>query len=73
MYTSESLTNVFTYLIDLFGDTPNPTVLRGVVYDRACDLLPFLCRLSKENNENQRESKEIIEYQRKPMNIKGNH
>ena len=51
MYTSESLSNVFTYLVDIFGEKPDSSVLQGIIYDRSCDLHPFLTRLSKEGNE----------------------
>ena len=47
----ESLSNVFLFLIDLFGQYPNVDQISGIVYDRACDLHPFLKRLSKEGNE----------------------
>ena len=50
MYTAESLSSVFTYLLDLFGESPNPAHLKGIVYDRACDLYPFIKRLSCEGN-----------------------
>jgi hypothetical protein len=48
MYTSESLSTAFTCLVDLFAD--NPEALRGLVYDRACDLHPFVKRLAAEGN-----------------------
>ena len=48
MYTSESLSDVFLYLIDTFGEEMNG--IRGVVYDRACGLHPFIKRLSGEGN-----------------------
>ena len=50
MYTAESLSNVFTYLIDIFGEDPKPFDLKGIVYDRACELHPFTARLSNEGN-----------------------
>ena len=50
MYTSESLSDIFTYLVDYFGNSPNKDDLVGIVYDRSCDLHPFLERLSKEGN-----------------------
>ena len=51
MFTSESLSSVFTWLVDLFPSTPDLfTFLRGIVYDRACDLKPFIRRLAKEGN-----------------------
>ena len=48
MYTAESLSHVFLSLIDLFGDCMEE--LLGIVYDRACDLHPFVLRLAKEGN-----------------------
>ena len=48
MYTSESLSDVFLFLIDTFGQSPKN--LNGIVYDRACGLHPFIKRLSKEGN-----------------------
>ena len=51
MYTSESLSSVFTYLIDIFGKEPRSEDLKGIVYDRACGLHPFLSRLAKARNE----------------------
>ena len=50
MYTAESLSSVFMYLVDLFGHEPNNN-LHGIVYDRACGLHPFLRRLANEGNE----------------------
>ena len=50
MFTAESLSQVFVYMIDTFGESFNPDDLRGIVYDRACDLEPFINRLSKEGN-----------------------
>ena len=50
MHTAESLSNVFTYLIDVFGEDPKESDLKGIVYDRACDLKPFKNRLAKEGN-----------------------
>lgn len=51
MYTAESLSMVFTSFVDVFGKQPLKSVLSGIVYDRACDLLPYLERLSVEGNE----------------------
>jgi len=50
MFTSESLSSIFIWLVDLFGAVPTEDIIRGIVYDRACDLLPFLQRLAKEGN-----------------------
>ena len=49
MYTSESLSQVFLCLLDLFGN--DITNLRGIVYDRACDLHPFIEKLAREGNQ----------------------
>ena len=46
MYTAESLSQVFICLVDLFE--LRPELLRGIVYDRACDLHPFVVRLARE-------------------------
>ena len=51
MYTAESLSDVFTYLIDVFGENLSPLQLNGIVYDRACDLHPFLKRLQINGND----------------------
>ena len=48
MYTAESLSLVFLSLLDAFHDAPHE--LHGIVYDRACDLHPFLKRLAREGN-----------------------
>ena len=47
MYTAESLSAVLIYFIDLFGEIPSPQELKGIVNDRACDLLPFVNDLLK--------------------------
>ena len=51
MYMCESLSDVFVQLIDVFGKEPQNKDLRAIVYDRACNLHPFLQRLSEEVNE----------------------
>ena len=51
MYSAESLSNVFLYLIDLFGEEPSTDDIKGIVYDRSCDLHPFIMRLASEGNE----------------------
>ena len=51
MYTAESLSNIYRYLIDLFGVYPSESQIKGIVYDRACDLHPFLCKMSLNGNE----------------------
>lgn len=50
MYTAESLSSIFTYLVDLFGDDP-ANLLNGIVYDRSCGLHPFLVKLGERGNE----------------------
>ena len=60
MYTAESLSGVFLWLIDLFGESPSTNMINGIIYDRACDLHPFLKRLSKEGNNAAKEYKKII-------------
>ena len=51
MYTSESCSDVFVSLIDVFGKVPDPSQLSLIAYDRTCDAHPFLARLSLEGNE----------------------
>lgn len=48
MYTSESLSDVFIHLMDIFE--LHPELLKAIVYDRSCDLHPFLERLGREGN-----------------------
>ena len=50
MYTAESLSSVFTFLVDLFGDDPSQH-LRGIAYDRTCGFHPFLRNLGENGNE----------------------
>ena len=50
MYTAESLSNVFTCLVDVFGLNPSTLKLNGVVYDRSCDLCPFILKLASNGN-----------------------
>ena len=50
MYTSESCSDAFVTLIDLFGANPDPKEISLVAYDRVCDLHPFVSRLSREGN-----------------------
>ena len=50
IYTAESLSNVFLFLLDLFGEIPKPELISGIAYDRACDLHLFFKRLSSEGN-----------------------
>ena len=51
MYTAESLSGIFTKLIDIFSENPSPSLLKGIVYDRACDLKPYIEKLSMAGNE----------------------
>ena len=52
MYTAESLSNVFLYLIDdVFGENRLNCEVTGIVYDRSCDLFPFIQKLSKNGND----------------------
>ena len=50
MYKSEAVSDSFMKLVDLFGIDPDPTLLKAVVYDRACDIYPFIKRLSDQGN-----------------------
>ena len=51
MITAESLSSILTYLIDTFSADPSKRdVIRGIVYDRSCDLHPYLARLASEGN-----------------------
>ena len=59
MYTAESLSSVFILMVDLFGQHPDPRVLRGVAYDRACGLDPFIGRLANEGNVAAKEYKQL--------------
>ena len=59
MYTAESLSNIFLWLIDLFGEKPSPEILKGIVYDRACDLHPFINRLYSEGNSTAKAYKDL--------------
>ena len=48
MVTAESLSLVMTSIVDAFSQ--DRCELNGIVYDRACDLHPFVKRLSAEGN-----------------------
>ena len=50
LYTAESLSSVFSSLIDVFGNNPSKNEISGVVYDRSCDLKPCIHRLSEEGH-----------------------
>jgi len=45
MYTCESPTQMYVFLVFTFGHGRDIDRLRYVAYDRACDLHPFLCNL----------------------------
>ena len=47
MLTHESLTQIFMSLVHCFGEQPAIDLIRGIVYDRSCDLKPFLDRLGR--------------------------
>ena len=47
MITHESLTQIFKALVHCFGKKPTKEILRGIIYDRSCDLKPFLDRLGR--------------------------
>ena len=49
MFTAESLSMVFTSLIDIFNESPS-NHLAGVVYDRSCDLYPYILKLAQNGN-----------------------
>lgn len=49
MYTSESLSSVFSSLNDTFAGEMND--ISGIVYDRACDLQPYLRKLAASGND----------------------
>ncbi|XP_066929429.1 uncharacterized protein [Clytia hemisphaerica] len=59
MYTAESLSMVFTGLIDIFQGNLNGN-LKGIVYDRSCDLHPYVCRLAREGNVFAKEIEELM-------------
>ena len=50
MYTCESCSDVFVLLVDTFGLNPSSEDVRAIVYDRSCDLHPFIKRLSGGGN-----------------------
>ena len=58
MYTAESLSQVFLSLMDLSQLSPDK--IRGIVYDRACDLHPFIVRLAEEGNEAARAMMDLV-------------
>ena len=60
MYTAESLTQVFSCLVNTFGTCPNNNELRSIVYDRSCDLDPFIQKLSLNGNHAAQNYKDLI-------------
>ena len=51
MYTCESFTQVYAFLLLKFGTTTDDLMrLKFVGYDRECDLHPFLSNLSEKGN-----------------------
>ena len=50
MFTAESLSDVFKYIVDIFGEHPTSKDIKGMVYDRCCELKPFIKRLAEEGN-----------------------
>ena len=49
MYTTESLSQVFFFLINTFGRSNDISKVRFLGYDRGCSLHPFLVNLRKKN------------------------
>ncbi len=49
MFTSESMTQMYFFLIFTFGHGQNIEHLRYLGYDRSCGLHPFLVNLAKKN------------------------
>ena len=50
MFSAESLSAVFMYLVDIFSESPNKEDISGVVYNRSCELHPYPTHLSNESN-----------------------
>ena len=50
MFTSESLSMVFKSFVDIFGENPSTSDLMTIVYDRSCDLHPYLKKLANNGN-----------------------
>ena len=59
MLTAESLSLVFSTFFDIFTLSPAKDLIRTIIYDRACDLHPYLIRLAKEGNEAARHFAEL--------------
>ena len=51
MYTAESLSSVFSSLIDVFSERPQENCLTGIVDGRACDLTPYIQKIAEQGNE----------------------
>jgi hypothetical protein len=51
MFSAESLSSIVTYLLDTFSADPKKSDISGIVYDRSCDLHPYLTRLAAEEND----------------------
>ena len=49
MYTNESMTQIYLFLLNTFARGKDINNLRYLGYDRACGLYPFLVNLSKKN------------------------
>ena len=48
---AETCTAFVLLLIELFGETPQPSQLTGVIIDRACDVHPYVKRIGSEGSE----------------------
>ena len=51
MISHESLTQIYIALVHCFGIEPANDLIRGIVYDRACDLKPFLDKLMRNGDD----------------------
>ena len=47
---AETCTAFVLLLIELFGETPQPSQLTGVIIDRACDVHPYVKRIGSEGS-----------------------
>ena len=47
---AETCTAFVLLLIELFGETPQPSLLTGVLIDRACDVHPYVKRIGEEGS-----------------------
>ena len=50
MYTCESPTQMYIFLVFTFAHGKDISRCKFVAYDRACDLHPFLCNLEKKGS-----------------------